>query len=157
MPVKAMTASDKFWEEKKLHELNQKEWDALCDGCGLCCLQKLQDDETEEIFYTQVSCQYLNIDTCQCKVYPRRFEYLPECLNLNMTTFESALPWLPPSCAYKLVYEGKPLADWHPLVSREKNTIHQHKRSVRHFAISETEIDEDDWQDHLIDLLEIDD
>ena len=157
MSVKTEISPGKFWEDKKLNELNQAEWDALCDGCGLCCLQKLQDDETDEIFYTAVSCQYLDSDSCQCKVYPKRFEYLPECLNLNMDTFQTALPWLPPSCAYKLIYEGKSLEDWHPLISQDKNTIHLRKRSVRHFAICGTELDEDDWQEHLIDLVEIND
>lgn len=157
MPVKSTVTTHPFWEEKKLHELNQAEWDALCDGCGLCCLQKLQDDETDEIYYTSVSCQFLDTNTCRCKVYPKRFEYLPECLNLNMDTFQSALPWLPPSCAYKLVYEGKPLEKWHPLVSKNKASIHRSHRSVRHFAISETEIDEDDWQEYLIDLTQLDD
>lgn len=146
-----------FWEEKQLHELNQVEWELLCDGCGLCCLQKLQDDETEEIFYTAISCQFLDANSCRCKVYEKRFEYLPECLNLNYQTFYTALPWLPPSCAYKRIHEGKPLAEWHPLVSKDNNAIHRHQRSVRHFAVSENEVAEDDWQDYLIDLHEIDD
>jgi len=146
-----------FWEQKKLHELNQEEWESLCDGCGLCCLQKLQDDETEEVFYTAISCQYLDVDTCRCKVYENRLEHLPECLNLDYANFHGALPWLPPSCAYKRVYEGKPLAEWHPLVAKNNDAIHRDQRSVRHFAISETKVAEEDWQDYLIDLIQLDD
>jgi uncharacterized cysteine cluster protein YcgN (CxxCxxCC family) len=154
---KSASSTQGFWQEKALHELSREEWESLCDGCGLCCLQKLQDDETEEIFYTSISCRFLNIESCRCSVYEKRFEYLPECLNLTVETFQTALPWLPPSCAYKRVFEGKPLADWHPLISGNRQAIHQKKRSVKHFAISEAEVAEDDWQDNLIDLLELED
>jgi uncharacterized cysteine cluster protein YcgN (CxxCxxCC family) len=157
MAEQVTKASDHFWEYKRLDELNKQEWEALCDGCGLCCLQKLQDEDTDEIFYTAISCRYLDIHACRCTVYEKRFAHLPECLNLTSENIQQTLPWLPPSCAYKRVYEGKPLAQWHPLVSGDHQLVHQQGRSVRHFAISESDIPEDDWQENLIDLLDITD
>lgn len=144
-----------FWEHKTLEQLDRKEWEALCDGCGLCCLQKLQDEETDEIAYTSISCQFLDIQSCKCQVYENRFEHLPECMNLTYDTLNTALPWLPSTCAYKRVYEGKKLAKWHPLVSGNKESVHQYLRSARSLAVSETEVDEQDWQDYLIDIVQI--
>lgn len=141
-----------FWEVKSLKDMNQAEWESLCDGCGLCCLQKLQDEDTDEVFFTCVSCQYLDSQSCRCKVYDNRFEYLPECLNLTMDNLETTLPWLPSSCAYKLVYEGKSLPEWHHLKSKDKNLIHHLNLSVKNKVVSELEVDEDDWEDYIIEL-----
>src|SRR5690606_3007782 len=97
----------------------------------------------------------LDIPTCRCTVYVNRFKHLPECLNLTVENFQEVLPCLPPSCAYKRVHEGKPLAGWHPLLSGDHQAIHHAGRSVRNFAVSETMIAEEDWQDNLIDLMDI--
>lgn len=106
-----------FWQQKTLDDMSDAEWESLCDGCGQCCLHKLMDEDTDEIYFTNVACRQLNIKTCQCRNYARRFEYEPDCIKLtreNLPTFE----WLPPTCAYRLLAEGKPLlnlapaADW---------------------------------------------
>lgn len=141
-----------FWETKTLYEMTQKEWESLCDGCGLCCLQKLQDEDTEEIFFTSISCQYLDCQSCECKVYDNRFDYLPECLNLTLDNLESTLAWLPSSCAYKLVFEGQTLPKWHHLNSNNKNSIHLLNHSVKNKVISELDVDEEDWEDYIIEL-----
>ena len=104
-----------FWQQKTLDDMSDAEWESLCDGCGQCCLHKLMDEDTDEIYFTNVACRQLNIKTCQCRNYARRFEYEPDCIKLtreNLPTFE----WLPPTCAYRLLAEGSaelaPAADW---------------------------------------------
>lgn len=95
-----------FWQQKTLDEMSDAEWESLCDGCGQCCLHKLMDEDTDEIYFTNVACRQLNIKTCQCRNYERRFEYEPDCIKLtrdNLPTFE----WLPPTCAYRLLAEGQ--------------------------------------------------
>tara|TARA_R110002072_G_scaffold24747_3_gene83680 strand:+ start:17471 stop:17932 length:462 start_codon:yes stop_codon:yes gene_type:complete len=152
MASKKIKKTMPFWQTKPLQEMSQQEWESLCDGCGLCCLQKLQDEDTDEIFFTRVSCQFLDCQSCRCKVYANRFEYLPECLNLTLDNLESTLPWLPSSCAYKLVYEGQALPEWHHLNSKNKNTIHSLNLSIKNKVVNELDVDEDDWQDYIIDL-----
>ncbi len=103
-----------FWQHKRLAQMSDEEWESLCDGCGQCCLNKLQDADTDEIYFTNVACNQLNIKTCQCRNYERRFELEEDCIKLtreNLTTFD----WLPRTCAYRLLGEGKTLPAWHPL------------------------------------------
>lgn len=141
-----------FWQSKTLSEMTDEEWESLCDGCGQCCLNKLIDADTDEIYFTNVACNQLNIKTCQCKNYARRFEFEPDCIKLtreNLTTFE----WLPYSCAYRLLYEGKPLPAWHPLVAGSKSAMHAARISVRHIAVPESEMTE--WEDHIINKPEL--
>tara|TARA_R110001592_G_scaffold171325_1_gene409608 strand:- start:9350 stop:9811 length:462 start_codon:yes stop_codon:yes gene_type:complete len=141
-----------FWESKKIQDFSQDEWESLCDGCGKCCLQKLQDEDTEEIHFTCISCQFLDEQSCRCKVYGNRFEHLPECLNLTKENLESTLPWLPNTCSYKLVYQEKSLPVWHHLISGNKETIHVLNLSVRDKVVSELDVDEDDWEDFIVDI-----
>ena len=136
-----------FWQDKSLEQMTDEEWESLCDGCGQCCLNKLQDADTDEIYFTNVACNQLNIKTCQCRNYERRFEYEEDCIKLtreNLPTFS----WLPPSCAYRLLAEGKPLPVWHPLRSGSKAAMHAARTSVRHIAARESEVR--DWEDHNI-------
>ncbi len=108
-----------FWQHKRLAQMSDEEWESLCDGCGQCCLNKLQDADTDEIYFTNVACNQLNIKTCQCRNYARRFEYEEDCIKLtreNLTTFD----WLPRTCAYRLLGEAKPLPAWHPLLTGSK-------------------------------------
>lgn len=108
-----------FWQSKTLDEMSDAEWESLCDGCGQCCLHKLMDEDTDEIYFTNVACRQLNIKTCQCRNYERRFEFEPDCIKLtreNLPTFE----WLPMTCAYRLLAEGKDLPAWHPLLTGSK-------------------------------------
>jgi len=136
-----------FWQEKSLAEMTDQEWESLCDGCGRCCLHKLIDDDTEEVYFTNVACNQLNIKTCQCRHYETRFEYEPDCIKLtreNLITFD----WLPPTCAYRLQEEGKPLPHWHPLITGSKAAMHGERISVRYIAVPEKEVE--DWQNHIL-------
>ena len=137
-----------FWQTKRLDQMNDAEWESLCDGCGQCCLNKLQDADTDEIYFTNVACNQLNIKTCQCRNYERRFELEEDCIKLtreNLTSFE----WLPRTCAYRLLGEGGSLPAWHPLVSGSKKAMHAQRISVRFIAVRESEVR--DWEDHIID------
>ncbi len=136
-----------FWQRKTLEQMSDEEWESLCDGCGQCCLNKLQDADTDEIYFTNVACNQLNIKTCQCRNYERRFEYEEDCIKLtrdNLPTFS----WLPPSCAYRVLAEGKNLPVWHPLRTGSKAAMHAGRISVRHIAVRESEVT--DWEDHFI-------
>ena len=130
-------------------ELNQSEWEALCDGCGKCCLNKLEDDEGT-VALTRIACRLLDNETCLCSNYANRHSYVPECIVLTPRTIADNLYWLPMTCAYRLVYEGRPLIDWHPLISGDPASVHAAGVSVRGMTIPEMSVDEDDWDDHII-------
>lgn len=135
-----MTApSQPFWETKSLSEMSRDEWESLCDGCGRCCLNKLIDDDTEEIHHTDVACRLLDLDSCRCGDYANRKKQVPDCQVLVAKDIPE-FRWLPSTCAYRLLSEGKPLFDWHPLISGDPETVHEHRISVRGRAISEDEI-----------------
>lgn len=119
-----MTAEMPFWKTKRLEQLTNAEWESLCDGCGLCCLHKLEDEDTGEIYATSVACKLLNAETCQCADYPNRKSIVPDCIRLDIKTIRS-VRWLPKTCAYKLIDQGKDLEWWHPLVSENAKTVHE--------------------------------
>ena len=125
-----------FWKRKSLRELSSDEWESLCDGCGKCCLHKLEDEDTGKVSYTEVACSLLDIGTCRCTNYSCRTLLIPDCVKLTATNLES-IQWLPGTCAYKLIYEGKDLHWWHPLVSGDPKTVHQAGISVRSRAVAE--------------------
>lgn len=139
-----------FWQEKTLAEMTQSEWESLCDNCGKCCLHKLQDEETEEIYYTSVVCDLIDLQNCRCTCYADRCTLVPDCLDLKQHDF-TEFTWLPQTCAYKLLSEGKPLPDWHPLISGNPNSIHEAGVSIRSYAMKESTIDE--LQEHIIEWL----
>ena len=116
--------STNFWEVKTLAELTQSEWEAICDGCGLCCLTKLQDDETEEIVYTCVVCHYSDPQIGQCSDYPNRSTNVPTCVPLTLENI-AQFDWLPDTCGYRMLYRGQSLPDWHPLNSGKESTVKQ--------------------------------
>ncbi len=128
-----------FWKIKPLAEMSQKEWESLCDGCGKCCLIKLEDAETKELFYTDVACHLLDASTCQCKDYANRRKFVDDCLQLEVNDVEE-FKWLPKSCSYRRLHEGKKLPKWHYLISGDRNTVHEKKKSVKNRVVSETEI-----------------
>lgn len=134
------------WWLKPLSELDVGEWEALCDGCGRCCLNKLEDEETGELLYTRAACRLLDIAACRCTRYADRRREVPTCMNLY-PDFQQ-FHWLPPTCAYRLRAEDQPLPSWHPLVTGSADTVHQAGISVRHFAISELAVD--DLEDEVI-------
>ena len=125
-----------FWRTKSLEEMNAAEWESLCDGCGRCCLNKLEDEETGEIAWTDVGCRLLDGQSCRCTNYAARQEAVPECIPLTPEAVRS-LSWLPPTCGYRLVSEGRDLYWWHPLVSGDPDTVHQAGISVRGRSVSE--------------------
>ncbi|MEM9277751.1 MAG: YcgN family cysteine cluster protein [Pseudomonadota bacterium] len=139
-----------FWKHKKLHEMSREEWESLCDGCGKCCLNKLEDWETGEIYWTSIGCELLDCESCRCTDYKNRFKQVPDCIQLTPENIET-IGWLPPTCAYRLVREGDDLYWWHPLVSGDPETVHQAGVSVRGRAIPDTGIKPENYEDYLID------
>jgi uncharacterized cysteine cluster protein YcgN (CxxCxxCC family) len=131
-----MTALAPFWKTKRLEQMTAAEWESLCDGCGRCCLHKLRHDETGELAFTNVACRLLDLATCRCSDYARRRRRVPDCVALSPRAL-NGIDWLPPSCAYRRVKEGKDLAWWHPLVSGDPETVHTAGVSVRGRVVSE--------------------
>jgi len=125
-----------FWRAKALEDMTDAEWESLCDGCGRCCLNKLEDWDTGEIAWTDIACKLLDRDACRCSDYENRRRHVPDCIRLDPETVRT-LTWLPPSCAYRLVAEGRPLYWWHHLVSGDRETVHQAGISVRGRTVSE--------------------
>ena len=125
-----------FWRAKDLEEMSDAEWESLCDGCGRCCLNKIEDIDTGEILWTDVACQLLDGESCRCKDYAKRQRKVPDCVRLTPKAVRT-LAWLPPTCAYRLVAEGRDLYWWHPLVSGDPKTVHQAGVSVRGRTVSE--------------------
>lgn len=140
-----------FWKTKSLEEMTRAEWESLCDGCARCCLFKLEDEDTGEIYYTNVVCRLLDRHHCQCTRYTDRQTLVPTCLVLTPELVHS-LKWMPSTCAYRKLAEGKDLEWWHPLVSGDPETVHRARISVRRKTVSEDEINPDDLEDHVTDL-----
>lgn len=142
-----------FWERKTLAELDATEWESLCDGCGRCCLLKLEDADSGEITYTGIACRLLDIRRCRCRDYDHRQQRVPDCLVLDAAT-AAATSWLPATCAYRLMAAGKPLHDWHPLISGDPGSVHAAGISVRGRVVSEEFVHPDALADHVIRWME---
>ena len=126
-----------FWKTKSLSEMNPQEWESLCDGCGLCCLVRFEDEDTGNVTPTRVHCKLFDPIKCTCTDYVNREEQVPDCIKLTPNNIE-ALGWMPKSCAYRRLHEGRDLAWWHPLVSGDADTVHQAGVSVKRQTVSET-------------------
>ena len=145
-----LSQQEYFWKNKTLEEMSASEWESLCDGCGRCCLEKLEDEDTGRIYYTSIGCRLLDQRTCACKDYANRHRQVPDCVRLTPQNVRT-LSWLPPTCAYRLVAAGKDLPRWHPLVSGNPDTVHEAGISVRgRVTGTETEIEMTDWEDHIV-------
>ncbi len=137
-----------FWETKPLDKLSGEEWESLCDGCGKCCLEKLEDADTGEISYTDVACRLLDLKTCRCTNYAERKRFVPDCERLTAQSLPG-ISWLPATCSYRLLAEGRGLPSWHPLVSGNSETVHRAGVSVRGRAVPEKMAG--DLEDHIVD------
>ncbi len=142
-----------FWEEKTLTEMTRDEWESLCDHCGKCCLTKLEDesdlDAAGSVYYTNVVCDLFNKEDGSCTNYWNRETLVPTCLRLTQDNLDQ-IEWLPPSCAYRRIMEGRGLANWHHLISGDKNTIHQTGNSVLGKVVFEKDVDENDLEEHIV-------
>lgn len=142
----------RFWE-MPLKALDREEWEALCDGCGKCCLNKIEYEDTGELAFTRVACRLLDGDSCQCSSYPNRHDFVPDCVVLTPKKLKQIAWWLPSTCAYRLRAQGKPLYDWHYLISGDRESIHRAGASVRGWTVSETSVTEDEWDEYIIEDL----
>ena len=140
----------KFWKKFPLEELNQSEWEHLCDGCGKCCLIKLENEETTKVHYTQISCRLFNDKNCKCGNYKIRKNLVSTCLILTKDTIKDTYQWMPSTCAYRLLHEGKELKPWHHLISGRTETVHEVGISVKNSTVPEYEVPEEHWQDFII-------
>lgn len=149
-PIDRSGLRDRFWEHKPLKKLTQPEWEALCDGCGKCCLNKLEDEDTGEVALTRVACRLLDDQSCACAHYENRHQFVPDCIVLKPDNLDSHAYWMPATCAYRLLWEGKQLFHWHPLISGDPGTVHAAGVSVRGLTVSEFDTPEEDWEDFII-------
>ena len=141
-----------FWKTKKLTEMTLEEWESLCDGCAICCLYKLEDEHNGQVELTNVVCRFLDLLKCKCTLYEQRNQAMPSCIRLTPSKVEH-LNWLPDTCAYRLMLRGKPLPDWHPLVSGDAQSVHRVGLSVQGRVISETEVNLKHLEEYLIEDL----
>lgn len=131
-------------------EMTQPEWEALCDGCGKCCLNKIEFEDDGEVAFTRIACKLLDGETCRCKSYDNRRDFVPDCVQLTPAALPDIVYWIPKTCAYRRLYEGKPLEDWHPLISGDPESVHRARISVQGWTIPEGTIPEEDWEDYII-------
>ncbi len=143
-----------FWQNRPFAEMTKQEWESLCDGCGLCCLNKIEDEDSGEYYYTSVACSLLDAGSGRCMEYKNRADIKYDCLQLTPENIED-INWLPVTCAYRLVLEGKDLPSWHPLISGDPNTVHKAGISMQGKVVSEDNVDPDDLSDHVVDWVKI--
>jgi hypothetical protein len=141
--------AEPFWKTKTLDGMTPAEWESLCDGCGRCCLLKLEDEDSGQVLLTRLSCSMLDLTTCRCSDYENRFQKMPDCLAIDAAAVRR-IDWLPATCAYRVLEEGGDLAWWHPLVSGDPATVHAAGISVRGWARSEAKVKPERWHRYII-------
>jgi uncharacterized cysteine cluster protein YcgN (CxxCxxCC family) len=143
-----------FWKSKTLSEMTNQEWESLCDGCAKCCLHKLEDEDTGDIYFTSIACRLLDLTSCRCTQYAERSQIIAGCVDLRQLEAEQ-YDWLPLSCAYRLLHEGQDLPEWHPLLTKNANSVEEAGISIRDYARIETKDDNlDDLEDYILEWLE---
>ncbi|MGR9012047.1 MAG: YcgN family cysteine cluster protein [Gammaproteobacteria bacterium] len=140
-----------FWKTKKLAEMSIKEWESLCDNCGKCCLHKLEDEDTGDIYFTSAACNLIDLDSCRCTHYAERTKRVPECLDIRKLA-PTQYSWLPATCAYRLLNNNEDLPNWHPLISGNTNSVPDAGVSISSYAVKESEVE--DLEDYIIEWLE---
>ena len=150
-PIDRSGLRPRYWERVSLRDMSEAEWEALCDGCGRCCLNKLEDADTGEVLHTRVACRLLDDATCRCTQYDIRHRFVPDCVTLDAATIRQNAYWMPETCAYRLLAEGRPLPDWHPLLTGDPQSTHAAGISVRGRTVPEFEVPEEEWEDHPLD------
>jgi len=142
-----------FWKNVALEDMNPTEWEALCDGCGKCCLIKLEDDETESVYYTNIACRLFDSGACACGNYKIRKHLVKECIKLDPATIQQEKNWMPATCAYRLLADGEALPKWHPLITGDKESTHSSGNSMQDKTVAEYDVPDDEWQDYIIEDL----
>jgi len=138
-----------FWKMIPMEQMSARQWESLCDGCGRCCLNKLEDWDTGEIAWTKIACRLLDRHSCRCRDYDNRQDIVPDCIALTPETVRQ-LSWLPPTCGYRLIRDGLDLYWWHPLVSGDPHTVHEAGISVRGRTVAEDGVPVDDYEDYIV-------
>jgi len=149
-PIPHKGLRPRYWERVKLKDMTPREWEALCDGCGKCCLNKLEDADTGEVALTRVACRLFDDSRCRCSQYDIRKQLVPECVVLTAKTIAKHAYWMPETCAYRLLHEGKSLPAWHPLLTGTPDSVHEAGVSARGLTVPEWEVPEDEWEDYII-------
>jgi len=149
-PIDRTGLRPRYWETVPLKKMTAPEWEALCDGCGKCCLNKLEDADTGEVFLTRVACRLLDDENCRCSQYDIRKSIVPECIVLKPGNLDQHAYWMPQTCAYRLLWQGKPLFDWHPLISGDPGSVRRAGISVHQMTVPEFEVPQEDWEDFII-------
>ena len=144
-----MVDNKHFWQVKTLEQLTTDEWESLCDGCGLCCLVKIEDEDHGDVYNTSVACRLLDIESCRCRDYENRLSEVPMCIQVTPDNLPQ-LDWLPETCAYKRLYEGKALPEWHLLITGDSSSVHDAGVSAKWFAVSEEYVHADQLEEFIL-------
>jgi hypothetical protein len=149
-PINREGLRPRFWERVPLARMTRAEWEALCDGCGKCCLNKLEDPDTREVALTRIACRLYDDETCRCAHYENRRQIVPDCVVLTPENIARNAYWMPATCAYRLLWEGRPLPDWHPLISGRPESVIEAGVAAHRWTLPELDVPEEEWEDHII-------
>ncbi len=153
-PINRQAIRPRFWETEALTDLTPSEWEALCDGCGKCCLRKLEFEDTGEVEYTNIACRLLDRGTCRCRDYANRKKIVTDCVVVTAEKLDQILYWMPSTCGYRLMAEGRPLEPWHPLISGRANSVAEAGISLAGHMVSEEGVDDDDLENYIVEGLQ---